>query len=177
MPKATAAFVSPRAGWSEQGDVIRNRCVCRDPQGLQVDGLFQWSHARSVGGDKSAGRCADNGHTVMYIITDGGLCDENLTAIGVITDPSGVAVPGVMAGDTSSPTPNAVTATSPSGGGGSVDPLNLGMLFIISLLARMHLHRACVYPARPLTEGCRKSHGLRGHHPDAYVTIRPCIQL
>ncbi len=92
-----------------------------------------------------------DGKTVTFSITDGGLGDDDLTANGVIVDPSGVAVPGVTAGDTSSPTPSAATANSPLSGGGSVDPLSLGMLLIISLLARMHLLRACVCPARPLT--------------------------
>jgi len=92
-----------------------------------------------------------NGKTVTFSITDGGLGDDDLTANGVITDPSGVAVPGVTAGDTSSPTPSAMTATPPSSGGGSVNPLSLGMLLIFSLLARMRLHRACVYPVRALT--------------------------
>ena len=118
-----------------------------------------------------------NGKTVTFSVTDGGLGDDDLSANGVIADPSGVAVPGVTAGDTSSPTPSSASANPPSSGGGSVDPLSLGMLLIISLLARMHIHRACVRPKRPLTWGRRRAHGLRGHHPGAYVTIRSCIQL
>jgi hypothetical protein len=91
-----------------------------------------------------------DGKTVTFSITDGGLGDDDLIANGIIVDPSGVAVPGVTAGDTSSPTPSAASANPPSSGGGSVDPSSLGMLLIISLIARMHPRRACVYPARSL---------------------------
>ena len=118
-----------------------------------------------------------DGKTVTFSITDGGVGDDDLTANGMIVDPSGVAIPGEVAGATSSRTPGASTANQPSSGGGSVDPLSLGLLLIISLFFRLHLHRACVCPARPLAKGCRQSHGLHGHHPGAYVTIRSCMQL
>jgi hypothetical protein len=113
-----------------------------------------------------------NGRTVMYTITDGGLGDDDLMANGVIVDPSGVAVPGVATGDTSVPTPSAATATSPSAGGGSLDLLSLWTLIFSGLL----FHRSHA-GLRSRVHARLESSAFRGHHPGAYVTIQPCIQL
>lgn len=87
-----------------------------------------------------------DGKTVTFSVTDGGLGDDDLTANGVIVDPSGVAVPGVAA-NSSSQTPSANT---PSSGGGSFDPLSLWTLLIIGLLARVHFHCARTCSESPL---------------------------
>ena len=74
-----------------------------------------------------------DGKTVTFSIADGGQGDDDLTANGVIVDPSGVAIPSVTAGDTSSPTPSAATANTPSSGGGSFDLLSLWALIFTGL--------------------------------------------
>jgi hypothetical protein len=92
-----------------------------------------------------------DGKTVTFSVTDGGPGDDDLTAYGVIVDPSGVAVPGVAAGATNSTTPSTANVNPSSSGGGSFDLLSLWTLLISGLLRRAHFHCACAVPRARLS--------------------------